>query len=204
MLVDGIWWEYEARTIYPNLGAGYNYGERDFRYLLLPALENQAFAANKTVFASGESGTILVPQDKDQERLAMSKEFVKYLLKDENLIHFTRVTGATTAYDYEMSEELLAELTQFTRNAFELINDTENIVVVRPQVSELISPLSFASNLGTDFKYKTRIDGIPTRTIHAFREYSFNKIWESSVKLYSEYQWNQFINQAKNAGFLND
>ena len=156
MLVEGVWWENEARPTFEDLSAqdsSYEYGKRDFRYMLLPKLDDGQIGIpgnpDGSVMVAQDCGLILVADKDGEDVVNMSKEFVKYTLKDENLAYFTQTTGVPRPYKYEMTDEQLASMTKFGRTAYEMVQDTENIAVVSPFLYSARSPLSFSTELGT-------------------------------------------------------
>ena len=158
MLVEGNWWENEARSVFNTpsvINASRGYGERDYRYMLLPQIEG-AYGLDGngggSVFCVQNSGAVLVPKvgesEAEQAKLAQIKDFLGFMLKDENLIKFTQETGITNAYDYELSKEQLESVTPFARNVHEMIRDKENIGFARGMLMFGGQPIRFATTGG--------------------------------------------------------
>jgi hypothetical protein len=74
-----------------------------------------------------------------------------FTLSDENLIEFTKNSGVSRPFDYEMTASDLADLTQFQRNNWELSHDTENIVVLADDYVKRMSKVRLYSEWN-DFK----------------------------------------------------
>ena len=106
-ILEGNWWENGARSLiesYQSFG-GYAYGEGDYRYLLLPAIDGQATESHKSVYFSQSGGSLVVPYSKDRDKIAAIKDFLLFLLKNDNLKKVTIDTGLIWNYKYEIEGE---------------------------------------------------------------------------------------------------
>ena len=158
MIIDGTWWENEAKSVFNTssvINAGRGYGERDYRYMLLPQLEGAYGLDGEgggSVFCIQNNGAVLVPKVSesaaDQAKLAQIKDFLGFMLTDENLVKFTQETGITNAYDYELTATQLESLTPFAKNVHEMIRDKENIDFSRGMSLYGGQPIRFATNGG--------------------------------------------------------
>ena len=156
MLVDGAWWENEARAMFDALeeagDTDRGYGKRDYRYMLLPALEGQKGidgAGNGSVLAIQNSGAIMVPKMQDKEKLAAIKDFIAYTMSDENLRKFTVQTGVINPYYYELTAQDREAMTPLANAVWDIYHDTENIGLVRPTLLLASSPVRFLDTTGT-------------------------------------------------------
>lgn len=203
MLVDGAWWEYEASTMFNHLGtddASRGYGQREYRYLVLPQLEGQK--NDKSVFASCETGVLLVGKDKDKERLACTKDFIAYLLKDSSLSYYTGVTGTLMWYDYEVSPEDYAKLTPFAKNVLDIYKDKENIDIVRSRLSCLESPLAYASARGSSAIMTPKFNGVGGgAALSVIKNHSLSEIRTGLIGYYTPSEWQSYINAVRMNGF---
>ena len=206
MLLEGAWWEYEARVTFNELGkrdVERGYGVRDYRYMLLPNFENQV--NEKSVFTAGESGVMIVAHDTDTERLKVTKAFLGYMASDEAVKTFTKVTGCPMPYDIEFTEQDKAELTPFARNMSELYYDSENIDIVRPNFAMLWSPLGYTSDRNHDGYFLPKInDTEQTHPYNTVRKYSLEQIKTGLAAFYNAKDWASYIKQAQDNGFYLD
>ena len=158
MIVEGNWWENEARSVFNTpsvVNAGRGYGKRDYRYMCLPKMEG-AYGmdgnGNGSVFSVLNSGAVLVPKvgesAAEQEKLAQIKDFLAYMLTDENLAKFTQETGIINAYDYELSNEQLNSLSYFSKNMYSMIRDKDNVDFSRGMLLFGGQPIRFATSGG--------------------------------------------------------
>lgn len=143
-LVEGTYWENEAKKTMNRLGEGRRYGEREYRLYLTPSFEGQITPEDQTVFASsGISNGVLInnfpnksaagvnmreaSEEKKAEFIGYAKEFLAYTMSEEMCKYYTAYTGIKKPFEYSLSEEQLANLTPFQRNIFEMESDTEHI-----------------------------------------------------------------------------
>lgn len=156
MLLDGAWWENEARAMFEALEeAGETdrgYGKRDYRYMLLPNLEGQKGIdgqGNGTVLTVQNSGTVMVPKMEDKEKLAAVKDFIAYTMSDENLRKFTVQTGVINPYYYELTAEDREAMTPLANATWDIYHDTKNIGLIRPTLLVATSPVRFLDTTAT-------------------------------------------------------
>ena len=206
MLLEGAWWEYEAKPMFDTLE---QYGKREYRYMLLPDLEGQKM--EKSAISCEETGIYFLAKDDNESRLEVTKSFLKFLLRDENMRFFTRETGSILPYEYDLTAEDEAALTPFARNMRELYYDSENIEVVRHSQMQMMSPISFATDKNLYERYPTRIMGTRNNTIVTVLEnYGIDGLKVGLFGLdgtqgirspYSETEWQNFLDACKNNGF---
>ncbi len=208
MIVEGGWWENEARAMFNAIAerdADRGYGKRDYRYMLLPALDGQAGIdgeGNGSVLAVRNSGAIIVPKCSDSGKLAAIKDFLAYTLSDENLRAFTRETGVINSYDYELTEADREEMTPFANTVWDIYHDTENIAMIRPTLDFACSPIKFATSgchnyylpVKATVPYSCVIDALEAGA-------SISEIVEGTAGYYNTDKWNDLLGQAKAAGF---
>ena len=222
MLIDGVWWENEARSVFNTssiINDGRGYGKRDYRYMLLPQLDG-AYGLDGngggSVFSVLNSGAVLVPKvgnsAAEQEKLAVIKDFLAFILKDENLVKFTLKTGITNAYDYELTEEQTKELTPFARNVSAMIHDKDNIDFARGALLFAGQPIRFATTGGfadlprlifyKNVRYESSMialrQGItPTQLMEGAKAYYTH----GEIAGYTIVKWENLVAQAREQGF---
>ena len=204
ILIDGNWWENEARSMFNELEyADRGRGDREYRYLLLPELEGSQ--TEKSVFSCTASGSIVVPKDKNAERLEYTKGFVKHMLKDESLRMVARTTGYNLSYEYTLTAEDEKDMTPFTKNVAQLYADTENIEIKYFPIDKASSPLSYASNKGIHNIFLPTIrNTFPQHVVDAIKNYSLAEIVEGLKGSYTKANWETYIQQAQDNGFFTD
>lgn len=150
LLYDGIWWENEANsrqafdTLVKRGYAERGYGKREYRIMMYPTLDGAA--VNKSVLASTDCGAAFVVKQKNAEKQEKALDFLKFSTKDEYLKAFTLGCGAVRPYTYSLSAEELKTLTPFQRNVWEIVNDTENVIILRPDMQARVSPFTGTSS----------------------------------------------------------
>lgn len=206
MLLDGAWWEYEARAMFNSLAVAEpdrGYGKREYRMMLLPDLTGQK--SDKSAVSVCETGAFIVPKDSNKERLAVTKEFLAYMCSDEGIKTFTTITGSLMPYDVAFTDEDMAKLTPFTRNMIELYYDEKHVDIVRPQLASMYSPIAYASDRINFSYFVPKINGIMVSApFQAVREHSLDAIKTGLRSFYTEKEWSGYVAQAKEQGFFKD
>lgn len=206
MLVEGVWWENEARAMFNTVAAEKTergFGKQDYRYMLLPAIEGQKGIdgqGNGTVFSASDTGGIVMKKQSDPAKLAKLKEFLCMTLTEEVLVNFTKTTGINRPFDYTLSQADLAEMTPFARNVYSIYHDKENITIIRPEVTQYAQPITFTSAMDSRF--------LPLRvgtTVYASYVRSVRLcggVEEALASIsYNQTKWDTFISDAKAQGF---
>lgn len=133
MIVEGEWWENEARQHFIDMGtafgdAVYGYGKRDFRFMPLPFSDNAK--SDTEVYHSLSSGSIAFV-NRNSAHKDLAGLWIQFSLQESSLEEFTLETGAVLAYEYDLSEEQKSQLTPFARNVYEIRKERDNVVISR-------------------------------------------------------------------------
>lgn len=152
MLYDGAWWENEARSIFDDLVKkypDYAFGKQDFRMMLYPHYDSTTQGSAFSVF---DNIVCMVPKKihrdsvENENRLALIKEFVAYCYSDKILNDYVVETGNMRPYSFELSQENYNKMSKFAQSSWALYSDTENVTLVRPNISEYNIPLTLLEN----------------------------------------------------------
>ncbi|MBQ8229536.1 MAG: hypothetical protein IJZ32_02440 [Clostridia bacterium] len=204
MLVEGLWWENEAKAMFAEVeNAGRGYGQVNYRYMLLPAIEGQKGIdgnGNGTVFTVSDTGGIVVVKQEDAEKLAKIKEFLAMTLTDEVMKNFTKDTGIMRPYDYDMSEEDLSGMSKFARNAWEIYSDEENIELVRFGVTRYAQPIFFTTDMHNTYIPITNNNQISDSYLRVLRNVGGAEAAMGTMS-YDSVKWDAFLAEAKRQGF---
>lgn len=152
MLVDGIWWENEARPTFYSIGAekpSRGYGKRDYRVMLTPNLPGQVGVREDnsgSVLCMSDTGAVFAYKSKDAEKNEVAKEFIAFSCKDEYLRQFVVTVGASRPFNITLTQEDYNAMTPFAKNVWAIMNDSENIQFVRPNVSALLNNINSVSD----------------------------------------------------------
>ncbi len=196
-IVEGNWFEYGSKSlIEANVRyGGKAYGESDYRYMLLPSAEGE-----KSRIFSQTGGSMCVTKQSDAEKSAAIKDFLAYLLTDENMSKVTADTGMIWNYSYEVSEADRADMTKFTRNAYDLAKDTKNVAVHSFYIDTAATPIYTYSSLGasglmmcSDLQYNL---------VTGFRDKGNAASFTAAIVEYNNAsRWAGYLAQARSYGF---
>ena len=204
IMIEGTWWENEATAMFNELeGRNRGKGDREYRFLLLPEFEGQA--NDKSCLSVTSTGSISMSKDKDKVREGYTKDFVRYILRDEALRYITRSTGDILGYDYAMTEEDKALMTPFQKNCWEIYYDKQNIEIVPRKLYGIQNPLSYATDLGFQHYYLPIISGAwAMNTVDASKSNSLADILDGCENAYNRTSWASLISKAKEQGFFQE
>lgn len=128
MIHEGEWWENEARSFF-NITGGY--GSRDFRFMPTPYIEGQ-FDEDVRSFGAHNAGTHLIVNGRTKQA-ELCRLWLQFSHSESALEKFTLTNGAVRdAFEYDLSDEQLQELTPFGRNVYNIkTNKNDNIEIYR-------------------------------------------------------------------------
>ena len=206
MLVEGSWWENEAKTMISSIGTRNperGPGKVDYRFMLMPDIEGQYgldTGESRTFFSTLDAGGIVVVKQEDENKLEAIKDFLLMTVSDEVLRNFTVDTGIVRPYEYDLSEQELSKMTPFGRNNWEIFRDTENIGIIRYPILRNKEPVVFASSIDSYFIYMESNGVYSQSYIRALRNAgSVDSAWNSVG--YSQEEWSEFVQDAIEQGF---
>lgn len=196
-IVEGNWFENGSRSLIESNTryGGKAYGESDYRYMILPSSTGDV---NHMFSQTG--GSMFVVKQNDADKSAAIKDFIKYLLKDENLGKVTADTGMIWNYSYNISESNKAKMTKFTKNTYDMVSDKQNVSIHSFYIDTAATPIYTYSSLGASglmLCYELQYD-----IVSAFRaKGSASKLMESIVSFNNEKAWSGYLSQARSYGF---
>lgn len=201
-IVEGNWWENGSRSLIASREkyGGKPYGEADYRYFLLPAIEGQSSAADHSYLFSQNGGSIVVPKNKDANKVAAIKEFLVYMLKADNMAKSTVDTGLLWNYNYEIKSDLQAKMTKFGKNTYAMFSDAQHVTVRSFFLDCAAVPYYAYSAAGASALYASK-NG-QTYVIPAFTDAknSADTLY-NNVFNYTQTNWATNLRQAKEFGF---
>lgn len=203
MLLDGIWFENEARPIFSNLESrkeeGRGYGDREFRYMLYPQLEGSLGAngdGTGSSLACMDLGVISMLKSEDPIYEKFSKDFLAYTLSNEALSFFTTYTGIVRPYNYSLSTEQYNSLTPFQKNVWDLYNDDENIHIVRPRMDNLKSYI-FRQSTFPGYHYVEIGNSTFDSPYLALLRHTGEEVYNAKKTTFNEAKWQTYYSQVE-------
>lgn len=202
-LIDGCWWENEARGTFemPSIvNDGRGYGKREYRYMLLPDFSGQL--CDKSVLSTRQAGAIMVKKQTDEAKKAMIKEFLRYLVSDQNVKSFVTQTNGLLPYKVELNESEYNLLTPFMKNVWDMYRDEENILIFRPKVERLKSRLNYVSASKPKNDWFSSVEGftykIPLSGLQALRDNGTSDptgVYMAGMLKYNRDRWETFLSE---------
>ncbi len=157
MLLDGIWWEAEAKPYFnemaDSMGESMSKESRRFAYMPLPKVDKASIGKN--TLTDHIYSICFMKANVEDWKKPICLDFIKFVHTQESLVEFTQITNTPKAFNYTMTEEDMAEMTYFGRS-----------VMTLKQNSDIVYPFSNAPEyinnqgmFGHSLMYKSAING---------------------------------------------
>ncbi len=133
MLIDGSWWENEAKSTLENISLKYGISNRRFGIMTYPRMDDGHYV---DVNGNNKMSLVLVNPDsnvaikKNPKQKEAAELFLIFTSTTDNMRKYTRMTGSTRCYDYDLTEEDFAEMSYYkisVWNYFKRAMDSNNI-----------------------------------------------------------------------------
>ena len=130
MLVDGSWWEMEAKASFLAQEQGGVENPRDnYGWFPLPCIDEADAQARADAIKEGGKGYVLtdvmnslcfIGAQVSEEVYAIAKDFVQFAYSDESLAEFSIITDTTKAVQYTMTDDQLAQMSAYGRSLLDM------------------------------------------------------------------------------------
>ena len=131
MLIEGSWWENEARKE-GNFEDAMSHGASEFNYGFMPIPKvDESHLGDATLICLNDSYGFIASNTK---KLKLAKEFMAFLHDDKHLSAFTAETSMTRSFNYTIKESDKASLTTFGKELMD-IKESEHAKTVYPYSS---------------------------------------------------------------------
>ena len=200
-IVEGNWFENGSRQLIESM-QNYDpdakaYGEADYRYMLVPASTE-----GKSVIHSQTGGSILVVKQENEEKRAAIMDFLSFMLSDSSMGQVAQQTGMLWNYNYKLSQEHMNGMTKFTRNAYDLLQDTQNVTVRSAFIDTASVPVHAYSAMGASYmtyNLSTQQEPLPALISNAGGD--VQKFMQEIAAYNTADRWATWLNQAKSYGY---
>lgn len=200
MIVEGEWWENEARQQFIDMGTAfgealYGYGVRDFRFMPLPFADGSK--SDKHVYHSLSSGSTAFVNARSEHK-DLAGLWIQFALQESSLEAFTLKTGIVLPYEFDLSEEQQQELTPFAQNVYSIRTD-ENVVISRHSDMcdfKKYGDGAIVGGFGDNMTFTMSTGNITTDPFNLFRSYSYTSIqlMEGNEKYLTKAMWTKKYN----------
>lgn len=199
MLIEGGWWENEARGMFNDMEAMYGqkfaYGNRRLSYMPFPkfvdptgttGIKDQDTTENSLFLTHAKSAVCV---NKAGENKDLAKEFIKYVHSNEMLSMFTGETGVTRPYNYTIKDDDFEKMTYFSKSVWNLTRSEGktlyyyNIVTNEAMLTE---PSYFAGFQGFRAKVGNTIYSDPLRNFYLYKDLTVQNYFQGFYNNYSD------------------
>lgn len=203
MILEGAWWENEAkdffRTMAAQNGAQYAFGARRFGFMPVPkSSADKVGNGEMTMISSTGNSVVCMNANVDAKQEEIAKAFIQYVHSDKALKTFTRVTGAIRPYEYELTENETKEMSYFAKQMWDLYrSDTAKIsyVTISHDIFNTTAKSYLGSSNGATFWWGTKINNKlytdPMFEFRSSRSLTPEQYWAGQKVLFSQSEWNK-------------
>lgn len=159
MLLDGVWWQEEARATFNEMidakGDNYSQKNRRFGFMPLPKANQEKVDEARTeklsqTLYNAQNSIAFVKKNIADWKLPIALDFMQFVNTQASLVEFTTITGTTKALNYSLSTDEKNALSPYGRSVLELQEKSE---VVYPFSNKPIF-VNNASHFSTTALYK--------------------------------------------------
>lgn len=193
MIIEGEWWENEARQHFNNMetvfGKNYAYGKRDFRFMPLPGPDGSA-ESKSVIWSFGGGSTCFV--NKKTEKKALAELWLQYSLSESALEAFTVTTGVVQGFKFDLSDEQKAQMTPFARNVYEIKRESDTVLIGRDS-----HKCELARNMDAPLEERFTVNGLDySNLFNTFKNNNFTaaQIKQGMKTYYSKEKWTTAYN----------
>ncbi len=157
MLLDGIWWEAEAKTVFAemadSMGESMSKENRRFAYMPLPKPDKASIGKN--TLTDHIYSLCFMKANVEDWKQPLCIDFIKFVHTQQSLVEFTQVTNTPKAFEYTMTEAEMAKMTYFGRS---VITVKQNSDIVYPYSSNP-AYINNQGSFGHSLMYKALVNG---------------------------------------------
>ncbi len=138
MLIDGDWWENQAKSTFNSMGAddpADAYGQRTFKMMALPTIPGQK-TDKKVLYGWAGGSAAFINYKAGAAQQAAAKLWIQWMHSRSSLATFTMETGSMLPYDYDLTgvsadvDGEYDDLTPFAKSVYDLRRD-DNVEIFR-------------------------------------------------------------------------
>lgn len=200
MMIDGGWWEYEAKGIFDDMaieiGEEYAYKTRRFGLMPVPKFVGTEGVPDQeydgvTLYTPGSTAVVINDKSTRKDRAI---KFLRYSTSDAALEIFTKYTGVSRPYEYTLSEESYNQLSYFQKSMWDLYH-RDDVEIVHALTKNTLR-LSHQNELYTWSWGSNTKKGYVNDPIHTFKDYrdlTAVDYFEGLQSRYSETYWKEMI-----------
>lgn len=125
MLIEGGWWEHECKDVAATMESSYGeeYANRRFGVMSYPWMDANASKSGYTVVAVTPFANVAIRENPKQKELATL--FFAYTTTEHALRTYTRMTGSTRCYDYDLTAEDLSHMSYYKQSLWGYYKDAK-------------------------------------------------------------------------------
>ena len=199
MIVEGTWWETEARETFKSLvnSSGDDndaYGVKEFGIMPIPKADDGSSADSRTLY--GTSGKSLIAIRGNSKVMDWAKKFVQFLHTDEMLSMMTAETNVARPFDYTLSDTQLDTMTPYGREMWKLSKTSRFVYGMKLSDFSQFCKNGWFDYINWEFysKIGTRTELFPQR-YYKFTDPNIEAIFQGFSDYYDLTEWQSLVEE---------
>lgn len=119
ILLEGSWWENEAIDTFKEMEA-YGMGRYERRLGVMPFPKVSNDEIGEATYYNTQQSMAFVNGTLTGDKLAVAKEFLKFVYQESSLRTFTTITGTTIAMNYTITDEQYNSLSHYGKQLYDI------------------------------------------------------------------------------------
>lgn len=185
ILVEGTWWYNEAKTVFDDLADDFGESQRNRRFgvMTLPKATSDKVGEKQTLYDILCSSAFINAKI-SSNKIEMAKKFLQFCFTEESCREFTKITSTTLPYSYKMTDDDLAETSDFGQRNYK-IHETSTYFLPVNQSPIFLSTPSLAES--PSFWQTVQDGNVPTTALD--KGTSAKAYFQSIGSYYSQDRW---------------
>lgn len=187
MLIDGTWWENEAKDAFERMESEnpkYSKENSNYGFMPLPTVVSGTPQENTMAVYDYIQSYAFISSYIDESKIDLAKEFLKFCYRPENLSRFTEMTGVARGLTYNMSSGQLENMTSYSQSIWNIHQNNEVVSVLSGNDIFMDNSASIESTLWSSRSYASPWSAFYSGAMNAkdyFGEMNTSQsVWEST------------------------
>lgn len=188
MLVEGTWWQNEAKEIFNE--SGKKMDEVKYGWLPLPKPDSSYAAGNTYVDTQNSFG--VVSKNIAPEKVAVALDFLQFVNTDESLVEYTLTTNTFKNLNYSLTDEQVNSLTPFGKS---LVYFKQNASPVMTASQNEFFTKNESALMDMKEMFSNKYAGYPARQFYQDSSLTAEKYFQDMYGYYKDTIWKTKIHK---------
>lgn len=171
MLVDGAWWESEATDVFTDMvgsnGDEYSKTSRKYGWMPLPTAEK---GGDSITLVEDMFSTVFVKSTIEDWKMPLAVDFLQFVHTDESLREFTTTTNTPKAFNYSLTDENKALMSEYGKSLFAL-KEKADVVYPLSKNSVFVNNQTLFKDFPENGMYQSTVEKDRSNPVSTFKDY---------------------------------